>query len=169
MYPLVGATLLGTLEVGQSSSQVRKWSEPIQMEPRRMLTLIIKEYLCFRKFSVRKSLLRLLLLQWRRGDKSSLKFYKFMISKSHFLTISQSHDSTFSQYCEDMSISGTECYLAYSSPQRRLLIIASATAQSDRCRLLNLKLLKQSFCIFYSVLMHLTSLHQIEGDLTRHC
>ena len=149
MYPLVGATLLGTLEVGQSSSQVRKWSEPIQMEPRRMLTLNIKEYLCFRKFLVRKSLLRLLLLQWRRGDKSSLKFYKFMISKSHFLTISQSHDSTFSQYCEDMSISGTECYLAYSSPQRRLLIIASATAQSDRCRLLNLKLLKQSFCIFF--------------------
>ena len=30
MYPLVGATLLGTLEVGESSSQVRKWSEPIQ-------------------------------------------------------------------------------------------------------------------------------------------
>ena len=27
MYPLVGATLLGTLEVGKSSKQVRKWSE----------------------------------------------------------------------------------------------------------------------------------------------
>ena len=44
MYPLVGATLLGTLEVGKSSTQVRKCSEPIQMEPRRMLTLNIKEF-----------------------------------------------------------------------------------------------------------------------------
>ena len=47
MYPLVGPTLLGTLEVGKSSKQVRKWSGPIQMEPRRMLTLNIKHQRVF--------------------------------------------------------------------------------------------------------------------------